>query len=63
MPGSFGSYEAPTNVIPLVDSASLQALTDDECVKRLAVAIDGHDEARLEELAVLISRLAVPIEL
>lgn len=63
MPGSFGSYETASNVVPLVNVLSLQAMTDDECIARLANAMDGRDEARLEELAALISRLAVPIEI
>lgn len=64
MPGPFGSYEAASNVVPLVNVlSSLQAMTDDECIARLASAMDGRDEARLEELAALISRLAVPIEI
>lgn len=40
----------------------LAALSDDECVERLARAIAAHDLGRLEEIAELIGRLAVTIE-
>ncbi|MBY0382209.1 MAG: hypothetical protein K2W78_09865 [Xanthobacteraceae bacterium] len=63
MSGSLSSYETPSNVVPLINNVLLQTMTDDECVERLATAIEGHDETRLIELAALISRLAVPIEL
>jgi hypothetical protein len=35
----------------------------DECLARLAHAVRQHDEARLDEVASLISELAVVIEL
>jgi hypothetical protein len=35
----------------------------DECVALLAHAVDEHDEAHLDEVASLISQLAVVIEL
>lgn len=34
----------------------------DECIKRLADTVDHHDDAELEEVAQLISQLAVVIE-
>ena len=34
----------------------------DECVERLAYTVDHRDEAELEEVAYLISQLAVVIE-
>lgn len=36
--------------------------SDDECVRRLAVLIEHEDSRNLNEIARLISRLAVPIE-
>jgi hypothetical protein len=63
MPSSLSFFEASSNVVPLIDNVSLHAMSDDECVKRLASAVDRHDESKLNELAALISRLAVPIEL
>jgi len=35
----------------------------DECVAQLAHAVDEHDEAHLDEVAAVISQLAVVIEL
>lgn len=36
--------------------------SDDECLSRLARAVAEHDDRRLNEVAQLIGRLAVPIE-
>jgi hypothetical protein len=38
------------------------ALSDDECLTRLAQAVEGHDDDHLDEVARLIARLAVTIE-
>jgi hypothetical protein len=37
-------------------------LSYDECVKRLAYNVGRHDDDKLEEVAYLISQLAVVIE-
>lgn len=37
-------------------------VSDDECMSRLANAVAEHDDRRLNEVAQLIGRLAVPIE-
>jgi hypothetical protein len=37
-------------------------LSDDECLARLAHAVEEHDSSRLDEVARLIGRLAVTIE-
>ena len=37
-------------------------MSDDECLIRLAQAVDARDSARLDEVARLIGRLAVTIE-
>ena len=42
---------------------SLEAISDDECMTLLAEAVDEHDPTHLDEVACLIARLAVPIEL
>jgi hypothetical protein len=42
--------------------SGMVALSDDECLARLAQAIEGHDDDRLDEVARLIARLAVTIE-
>ena len=48
-------------VSDLATSPSL-ALSDDECVQKLAVLIEHKDETRLDEIVALIGRLALPIE-
>jgi hypothetical protein len=40
----------------------LVAASDDECVARLARAVAEHNDHKLQEVAELIGRLAVPIE-
>lgn len=37
-------------------------VSDDECLVRLAKAVENHDPESLDEVAWLIGRLAVPIE-
>lgn len=46
-----------------IDLGSLPLISDNECLVRLAAAVEIHDDDRLDELALLISRLAVTIEL
>jgi len=38
------------------------AISDDECLRRLEAAVAQHDVSRLDEVASLIGRLAVPLE-
>lgn len=45
------------------DDRPLDAISDDECVTLLAEAVDDHDPSHLDDVARLIARLAVPIEL
>lgn len=47
---------------PSIVAPILPALSDDDCLERLARAIAAPDSARLEEIAQLIGRLAVTIE-
>lgn len=47
---------------PSIVPAEISALSDDECVERLARVVATADEARLDEVALLIGRLAVTIE-
>jgi hypothetical protein len=47
----------------ITDLASLPYISDDECVMRLAEAVEAHDSDHLDEVALLIGRLAVPIEI
>jgi hypothetical protein len=52
-------YSAAT-IVP-ADGATA-TLSDEECVRRLAAAIENHDADKFEEVAMLIGRLAVTIE-
>ena len=46
----------------IVPADDMPALSDDECLARLARALEAHDTDRLEEVARLIGRLVVAIE-
>lgn len=48
--------------VPSIIPSDVPAMSDDECLVRLAQAIEDHDSKRLDEVARLIGRLAVPIE-
>jgi hypothetical protein len=47
---------------PSIVPADILSLSDDECLARLAKAVEAHDFESLEEVARLIGRLAVTIE-
>ena len=47
---------------PSIVPADIPALSDDECIARLAKAVEEHDADHLAEVARLIARLAVTIE-
>ena len=54
-----------TDLLPAVPSiipSDIPAMSDDECLLRLAQAIEDHDAEHLDEVARLIARLAVTIE-
>jgi len=44
------------------DRNSIARFSYDQCIERLADAVDHHDDAELEEVACLISQLMVVIE-
>ena len=48
--------------IPSIVPSDVPALSDDECLVRLAQAVQEHDSGHLDEVARLIGRLAVTIE-
>jgi hypothetical protein len=48
--------------IPSIMPSDAPALSDDECLVRLAQAVEEQDSERLDEVARLIGRLAVTIE-
>jgi hypothetical protein len=47
---------------PSIVPSDIPAMSDDECLIRLAQAVREHDSADLDEVARLIARLAVTIE-
>jgi hypothetical protein len=48
--------------VPSIVPSDIPAMSDDECLIRLAQAVKEHDSADLDEVARLIARLAVTIE-
>ena len=48
--------------IPSIVPSDVPAMSDDECLARLARAVEDHDPRRLDEVAQLIGRLLIPIE-
>ena len=49
-------------VMPSIVPSDIPTLSDDECLRRLARALQEHDSEHLDEVAQLIGRLAVTIE-
>jgi hypothetical protein len=60
MKSSVGAGRIDT--MPSIVPDDIVSLSDDECVARLARAIEKHDLDHLDEVAKLIGRLAVTIE-
>jgi hypothetical protein len=48
--------------VPSIVPSDIPDLSDDECLVRLARALEAHDSGHLDEVALLIGRLAVTIE-
>jgi hypothetical protein len=48
--------------VPSIVPSDVPTMSDDECLARLARAVEDHDAGALDEVARLIARLAVPIE-
>ena len=48
--------------VPSIVPNDMPAMSDDECLVRLAQAIEARDAEQLDEVARLIGRLAVTIE-
>ena len=48
--------------VPSIIPSDIPALSDDECLLRLARAVEDHDSEDLDEVARLIGRLIVTIE-
>jgi len=53
---------ALTRQVPSIVPSDIPAMSDDECLTRLAQAIEAQDSEQLDEVARLIGRLAVTIE-
>jgi hypothetical protein len=51
-----------SQLAPSILPADIPELSDDECLARLARAVETPESARLDEVAALIGRLAVAIE-
>jgi hypothetical protein len=47
---------------PSIVPSDIPAMSDDECLRRLAQIVQEHDAEHLDEAARLIGRLAVAIE-
>ena len=58
MPVMQAELRPPPSIVP----TDIFDLTDDECIARLARAIEAQDFGHLDEVAQLIGRLAVTIE-
>jgi hypothetical protein len=52
----------PIRPVPSIVPSDIPALSDDECLVRLAQAVAARDSEQLDEVARLIGRLAVTIE-
>jgi hypothetical protein len=48
--------------VPSIVPSDIPAMSDDECLVRLAQAVEAQESERLDEVARLIGRLAVIIE-
>ena len=48
--------------VPSIVPSDIPAMSDDECLIRLAQAVEDQDSEQLDEVARLIGRLAVTIE-
>jgi hypothetical protein len=49
-------------MVPSIVPSNVPAMSDDECLVRLAQAVENHDSDYLDEVARLIGRLAITIE-
>jgi hypothetical protein len=48
--------------VPSIVPSEIPTMSDDECLARLAQAVEDHNSVELDEVARLIGRLAVTIE-
>ena len=57
-----GAATMLSHQIPIAEDAPPIAVSDDECVQRLAMLIEHRDNKNLDEIVALIARLTVPLE-
>ena len=68
VPGFTGADSMPAiatdlmRAVPSIVPSDIPNLSDEECLLRLARAVQEHDSEHLDEVAQLIGRLAVTIE-
>jgi hypothetical protein len=63
MPGPQTDFKTDfMRMVPSIVPGEMPAMSDDECIARLAQAVEDHDSVQLDEVARLIGRLAVTIE-
>ena len=48
--------------VPATSDRAINAMSDEECLLRLAQAVEAHDAEHLDEVARLMARLAITIE-
>jgi hypothetical protein len=56
------AIQTDLKTVPSIVPSDIPAMSDDDCLRRLAEAVEEHDSEHLDEVARLIGRLAVPIE-
>jgi hypothetical protein len=54
--------QANLKPVPSIVPADIPLMSDYECLRRLAKPVEEHDLEHLDEVALLIGRLAVTIE-
>ena len=58
MPVSTSALKPMPSIVP----SDIPMMSDDECLQRLAKAVEEHDDDHLDEVALLLGRLAVAVE-
>ena len=56
------AIQTDLKTVPSIVPSDIPAMSDDDCLRRLAQALEERDSEHLDEVARLIGRLAVPIE-
>jgi hypothetical protein len=56
------AIQTDLRIVPSIVPSEIPAMSDDECLRRLARAVEERDSEHLDEVVRLIGRLAVTIE-